>query len=45
MGLQTMTGLGERGINIESLTESDIDTRTPVGRALFGIVAVFAHCA
>ena len=43
MALQTITGLGERGINIKSLTEPDIDTTTPMGRALFGIVAVFAQ--
>lgn len=26
-----------------SLTEPDIDTTTPTGRALFGVVAVFAQ--
>lgn len=30
-------------MNIKSLTEPDIDTTTPMGRALFGIVAVFAQ--
>src|SRR6218665_2514648 len=35
--------LHERGVNIKSLTEPDIDTTTPMGRALFGIVAVFAQ--
>lgn len=43
LALQTITDLGERGINIKSLTEPDIDTTTPMGRALFGIVAVFAQ--
>ena len=43
LAIQTITGLGERGINIKSLTEPDIDTTTPMGRALFGIVAVFAQ--
>lgn len=45
MELQTITGLGERGINIKSLAEPDIDTTTPMGRALFGIVAVFRTVA
>ncbi|PDQ34952.1 MAG: hypothetical protein B5766_08650 [Candidatus Lumbricidophila eiseniae] len=35
--------LHDRGVNIKSLTEPDIDTTTPMGRALFGIVAVFAQ--
>ena len=43
LAIQTITELGERGINIRSLTEPDIDTTTPMGRALFGIVAVFAQ--
>ncbi len=43
LAIETITGLGERGINIKSLTEPDIDTTTPMGRALFGIVAVFAQ--
>ena len=43
MAIQTITELGERGINIKSLTEPDIDTTTPMGRALFAIVAVFAQ--
>lgn len=43
LAIQTITELGERGINIKSLTEPDIDTTTPMGRALFGIVAVFAQ--
>jgi DNA invertase Pin-like site-specific DNA recombinase len=43
LAIQTITMLGEQGINIRSLTEPDIDTTTPMGRALFGIVAVFAQ--
>ncbi len=43
LAIQTITELGERGINIKSLTEPDIDTTTPMGRALFGIVAVLAQ--
>lgn len=43
LAIQTITELGERGINIKSLTEPDIDTTTPMGRVLFGIVAVFAQ--
>lgn len=31
------------GINVKSLAEPDIDTTTPMGRALDGIVAVFAQ--
>ena len=42
MAIETITDLHERGVNIKSLTEPDIDTTTPMGRALFGIVAVFA---
>lgn len=43
MAIQTITELHDRGVNIKSLTEPDIDTTTPMGRALFGIVAVFAQ--
>ncbi|PMD04074.1 recombinase family protein, partial [Brevibacterium paucivorans] len=43
MAIQTINELHERGVNIKSLTEPDIDTTTPMGRALFGIVAVFAQ--
>lgn len=43
MAIATITDLHERGVNIKSLTEPDIDTTTPMGRALFGIVAVFAQ--
>jgi DNA invertase Pin-like site-specific DNA recombinase len=41
--IQVITELGERGINLRSLTEPEIDTTSPTGRALFGIVAVFAQ--
>ena len=41
--IQVITDLGERGINLRSLTEPEIDTTTPMGKALFGIVAVFAQ--
>lgn len=43
MAIQVISELHDRGINIKSLTEPDIDTTTPMGRALFGIVAVFAQ--
>jgi DNA invertase Pin-like site-specific DNA recombinase len=43
MAIETINDLHERGINIRSLTEPDIDTTTAMGRALFGIVAVFAQ--
>ena len=43
MAIETITDLHDRGVNIKSLTEPDIDTTTPMGRALFGIVAVFAQ--
>ena len=38
---QTVTELGERGIGFHSLTEA-IDTTTPAGRLLFGIMASLA---
>ncbi len=41
MAIETINDLAQRGVNIRSLTEPDIDTTTPMGRALFGIVAVF----
>ncbi|MFB0840344.1 recombinase family protein [Arthrobacter sp. E44] len=40
---QIISDLGERGIHIRSLTEPAIDTTTPMGRAFYGIVAVFAQ--
>jgi len=43
LAIETITELHERGVHIKSLTEPDIDTTTPMGRALFGIVAVFAQ--
>lgn len=43
LAIELINALGERGINIKSLSEPDIDTTTPMGRALFGIVAVFAQ--
>lgn len=43
MAIQTISELHESGVNIKSLTEPDIDTTSPMGRALFGIVAVFAQ--
>ena len=43
MAIETISHLQERGVDIKSLTEPDIDTTTPMGRALFGIVAVFAQ--
>jgi len=41
--IETLHDLESRGVNIKSLTEPMIDTTTPMGRALFGIVAVFAQ--
>lgn len=43
MAIETINDLHERGVDVKSLTEPDIDTTTPMGRALFGIVAVFAQ--
>ncbi|WP_422117697.1 recombinase family protein [Brachybacterium sp. UNK5269] len=43
MAIDTLSELNDRGIDIRSLTEPEIDTTTPMGRALFGIVAVFAQ--
>lgn len=39
--IQTVTGLEERGIGFASLTEA-IDTTTPAGRLLFGVLASLA---
>ena len=41
--IETLHDLDRRGVNIKSLTEPMIDTTTPMGRALYGIVAVFAQ--
>lgn len=43
MAIETIRELEERGVNLRSLTEPLIDTTTPMGRALFGIVAVLAQ--
>lgn len=43
MALEVIRDLEQRGVNIRSLTEPVIDTTSPMGRALFGIVAVFAQ--
>lgn len=43
MAIDTLSELNDRGVDIRSLTEHEIDTTTPMGRALFGIVAVFAQ--
>ncbi|MGC1209131.1 MAG: recombinase family protein [Ornithinimicrobium sp.] len=43
MAIETINHLHDIGVHIKSLTEPDIDTTTPMGRALFGIVAVFAQ--
>jgi DNA invertase Pin-like site-specific DNA recombinase len=43
MAIETINDLHERGINIKSVTEPDIDTIPAMGRALFAIVAVFAQ--
>lgn len=43
MAIDTLSELNDRGVDIRSLTEPEIDTTTPMGRALFGIVAVFAQ--
>ena len=43
MMIQTLADLDEAGVDVRSLTEPQIDTTTPMGRALFGMVAVFAQ--
>lgn len=40
---QLISELAERGINIRSLTEPKVDTTTPMGKAFYRIVAVFAQ--
>ncbi len=40
--IETLEDLDARQVNVVSLTEPMIDTTTPMGRALHGIVAVFA---
>ncbi len=41
--IETLQNLDARHVNLISLTEPMIDTTTPMGRALYGIVAVFAQ--
>ncbi len=41
--IEALSVLDRRGVNIRSVTEPMIDTTTPMGRALFDIVAVFAQ--
>ena len=41
--IETLHELEDKGVDIKSLTEPVIDTTTPMGRALFGMVAVFAQ--
>jgi DNA invertase Pin-like site-specific DNA recombinase len=36
----TIDGLGRRGVDLRSLTEPAIDTTSPMGRALYSIIAV-----
>lgn len=43
MIIEIINDLAARGVNIRSLTEPAIDTTTAMGKALFGIVAVFAQ--
>ena len=43
MAIETIADLHQRGVNIRSVTEPDIDTTTTTGHALFGIVAVLAQ--
>ena len=41
--IETLQDLDARQVNIVGLTEPMTDTTTPMGRALYGIVAVFAR--
>lgn len=43
MAIEIVQALEAQGVQLLSLTEPEIDTTTPMGRALFGIVAVFAQ--
>ncbi|MGQ4495499.1 recombinase family protein [Dermabacteraceae bacterium P13101] len=43
IAIDTINELSDRGVNLRSLTEPAIDTTSAMGRALFGIVAVFAQ--
>lgn len=41
--IQLVNELGDRGVDLRSLTEPEIDTTSSMGKSLFGIVAVFAQ--
>lgn len=43
LAIEIINHLGDQGVHLRSLSEPEIDTTTPMGRALFGIVAVFAQ--
>ena len=45
MAIEIIRGLADRGIRIKSLTEPflDVDTSTPMGEAIIGIMAVMAQ--
>lgn len=45
MAIETIRDLGQRGVRIKSLTEPflDVDTSTPMGEAIVGIMAVMAQ--
>ncbi len=45
MAIEILHELGRRGVNIRSLTEPalNVDTSTPMGQAIVGIMAVFAQ--
>lgn len=43
MALQVVHQLGQRKIQLKSLSEPEIDTTTPMGRAILGVVAVFVQ--
>ena len=40
---QLISELAEGGITIRSLPEAETDTTTPIGKAFYGIVAVFVQ--
>jgi DNA invertase Pin-like site-specific DNA recombinase len=45
LAIETIRDLGNRGVRLKSLTESflDVDTSTPMGEAIVGIMAVLAQ--
>lgn len=43
MAIEIIRELEDKGVHLRSLTEPEIDTTTAMGRALWGIVAVFAQ--